>query len=71
VVNPAGALCQRGLSLIHHQLDLGIDLLEWLNLGLELDRSLHPMAEQDFAGVAEARSPCPSRGRRLDARKST
>ncbi len=47
----------RGLSLDSDpQLDLGIDSLEWLNLGLELEGVLGiRMAEQDFAGVAEVR----------------
>jgi long-chain acyl-CoA synthetase len=47
----------RGLSLdADPQLDLGIDSLEWLNLGLELETVLGiRIAEQDFAGVAEVR----------------
>ena len=47
----------RGLSLdADPQLDLGIDSLEWLNLGLELESVLGiQIAEQDFAGVAEVR----------------
>ena len=47
----------RGLSLdADPQLDLGIDSLEWLNLGLELETILGiRIAEQDFAGVAEVR----------------
>jgi long-chain acyl-CoA synthetase len=47
----------RGLSLdADPQLDLGIDSLEWLNLGLELESVLGiQIAEQDFGGVAEVR----------------
>jgi long-chain acyl-CoA synthetase len=38
------------------QLDLGIDSLEWLNLGLELEAVLGiRIAEQDFAGVTQVR----------------
>ena len=47
----------RGLSLeADPQLDLGIDSLEWLSLGLELEGATEvALAEQDFAGVAQVR----------------
>jgi long-chain acyl-CoA synthetase len=47
----------RGLSLdADPQLDLGIDSMEWLSLGLELESILGiQIAEQDFAGVAQVR----------------
>ncbi len=47
----------RGLTLdADPQLDLGIDSLEWLGLGLELESATKvALAEQDFAGVAQVR----------------
>ncbi|HYN38324.1 MAG TPA: 1-acyl-sn-glycerol-3-phosphate acyltransferase, partial [Rhodospirillales bacterium] len=47
----------RGLSLDSDpQLDLGIDSLEWLSLGLELESAVGvALAEQDFADVAQVR----------------
>jgi long-chain acyl-CoA synthetase len=47
----------RGLSLdADPQLDLGIDSLEWLSLGLELESAAGvALAEQDFADVAQVR----------------
>jgi long-chain acyl-CoA synthetase len=48
---------ERGLSLdAEPQLDLGIDSMEWLSLGLELESTLGiAIAEQDFAEVAQVR----------------
>ncbi|MFO1118757.1 MAG: AMP-binding protein [Rhodospirillales bacterium] len=47
----------RGLSLdADPQLDLGIDLLEWIGLGLELEGATGmALAEQEFADVARVR----------------
>ena len=47
----------RGLSLdADPQLDLGINSLEWLGLGLELESATGTaLAEQDFAGMAQVR----------------
>ncbi len=47
----------RGLTLdADPQLDLGIDSLEWLSLGLELEAAAGVrLAEQDFAGISRVR----------------
>ena len=52
-----GRYAGRGLAMdADPQLDLGIDSLEWLGLGLELEGALGiRLAEQDFADVSQVR----------------